>query len=107
MDKLELKPGDEVLVRGRYHQSIKKVKRVTPMGNIRLEDDSYYDMYGNEKNSDAWYRTNIVKATSEVKEKYRQREVAKDTLYAINKCRVLTYEQAVQIRAALGLDKED
>lgn len=103
-EKLELQVGDEVLVTSLYRHSIKKVKRITPTGNIRLEDDSYYDAYGYVKSSDSWDNGRLYLLTPEKKKAFVENAYIAKTISELKKIEKLSYEQAVKIMEIIDVN---
>lgn len=98
---LNVKAGDKVLVTSPYNRYIEKVKKVTPTGNIRLENGEYYNKFGRVKSNDVWKYSHLMELTKDLEEKILREDYIKDTMMILKNLKELTFEQAVAIRKTL------
>ncbi|MEK5060893.1 MULTISPECIES: hypothetical protein [unclassified Paenibacillus] len=77
-----LKEGDEVAYNtvrygGDKSYAIHKVKRVTPTGKIRLDNDLLFDNRGDHRSGEGWFTTRyyLQPVTQEVKDANRRRNL--------------------------------
>ena len=72
-----LKTGDLVAVsryQGSYtHMSTATVKKVTPGGKVRLDNDVLYDVEGREVNGDAWATHSFLRTIAQYEEWQEQK----------------------------------
>lgn len=96
-----LKPGDKVIVRGRWRAEIAEVDRITPTGRIVINGTTF-NPDGSERGGNSCYnRATIAEATPELIDKITRNNTVsrvKNKLHNINE---LTYEQAVEIEKIL------
>lgn len=99
-----LKVGDIVIVENRYSQSVRKVDRITPAGNI-VVCGVIYNKNGLERCGDTWNKNFLSEATPESINKIHREATINKAYRLMRNITGITFEQAKKIIAILTQPK--
>ena len=103
----KLKVGDKVIVNTRLGRIIREVDKITPAGNIKLNNGSIYNKDGSEKGGDSWTRSFLSEATPEVIQEIHDSKVIAYTKKKMKELKELNIEQARAILKILSDNEEE
>lgn len=104
---MEFEVGKKVLVRGKWNSKyIRTIEKITPKGNVRLDDGKLYNPDGSQKTSDYWNQTTICILTEEMAQELEKEAFVKNTIEELKKVQDINYEDAVKIMKILKGDRQ-
>lgn len=92
-----LKAGDKVFVDGRWGSELRTVEKITPAGNIKLDNGLIFNRNGMERGGDQWYILTLREADFKAIEEHRRNTVIKKAKTLMAETKQITLEQAVKI----------
>ena len=91
-----LKVGDYVFVFWRGGRALKKVEKITPAGNIKVNGILFNDS-GMERGGDTWSRSYLAEATQEEITSFRKELTIQRALRLMHETKEVTLEKALKI----------
>ena len=91
-----LKVGDYVFMSWRMGTSLRKVEKITPKGNIKV-NGILFNKDGSERGGDVWSKRYLSKATSEAIKSFREELTIKKAINLMREIKSITIEQANKI----------
>ena len=105
----KLKVGDKVIVNTKLGRIIREVDKITPAGNIKLNNGTIYNKDGSERGGNCWNTTYLSEATPEVIKEIKEKHfiicVKKQLKEFLKKD--LTIEQAQALFQIIKGDEKD
>ena len=83
-----LKPGDQVVVNGKY---LKLVERVTPSGRVVVGGDTFNPDGWKRGDKDAWNHTYISEATPEAVQRIKDTETVGEAMHLADRVSRMNY----------------
>ena len=100
-----LKVGDYVFMSWRMGTSLRKVQKITPKGNIKV-NGILFNRDGSERGGDIWSKCYLSEATPEAIKSFREDLTIKKALIIMHEAKSITIEQAEKIIYLLELPTE-
>lgn len=91
-----LKVGDYVFVSWRMGTSLRKVQKITPKGNIKV-NGIMFNKNGSERGGDVWSNRYLSEATPEAIKSFRDEITIKKAIKLMREIKTITLEQANKI----------
>ncbi|MEE1505260.1 MAG: hypothetical protein UGF89_13585 [Acutalibacteraceae bacterium] len=91
-----LKEGDLVFINFRYSTQLKKVEKITPAGNIKV-NGLLFNSNGNGRGGSTWDKGYLSEATPEAIKDFREKATIKKALKLMSETKNITLEQATKI----------
>ena len=101
-----LKVGDYVFVGWRTGTSLRKVEKITPKGNIKV-NGIMFNKNGSERGGDVWSKCYLSEATPEAIKSFREEKTIKKAIKIMREIKTITLEQANKIIELLGTPQND
>ena len=102
----KLKVGDKVIVNTRLGRIVREVEKITPAGNIKLNNGSIFNKDGSERGGDNCTRSFLSEATPEVIQEIHDAKVIAYTKKRMKELKELNIEQARAILKILSESEE-
>lgn len=96
----EVKPGDKIIIHGRWRTYVAEVERVTPTGRI-VADGFTFRPDGKQIGGDKWLPLYATDGTPDTVEKIKRRDFVGSVLKKMRNAQQITYEQAIAINDIL------
>lgn len=96
-----LKVGDYVFVFWRGGRALRKVEKITPAGNIKVNGILFNDN-GTERGGYTWSRSYLAEATQEEITSFREELTIKKAIRLMHETKEITLEKALKIIEILG-----
>ena len=100
-----LKVGDYVFMSWRMGTSLRKVEKITPKGNIKV-DGVLFNKDGSERGGDVWNKCYLSEATPEAIKSFREELAIKKAIKLMREIKSITIEQANKIIEVLEYKSE-
>lgn len=104
----KLKVGDQVVVSTNMGRVLRTVDKITPAGNIKLNNGTLYNKDGSQRGNNGWYSNSLEEATPEVIQEIKK---AHFIVYARKKIKEslnnLNVDQLREILKIISTDKEN
>ena len=91
-----LKVGDLVFVNYRFGTYLRKVEKITPKGNIKV-NGVLFNSSGHERGGDIWNKGCLSEATPEAIKSFREKQIIKHAITLMRETKKITLEQAEKI----------
>ena len=91
-----LKVGDYVFVSWRMETSLRRVEKITPKGNIKV-NGIMFNKNGSERGGDVWSKCYLSEATPEAIKLFQEEITIKKAIKLMREIKSLTIEQANKI----------
>lgn len=101
-----LKVGDYVFLSWRMGTSLRKVEKITPKGNIKV-NGIMFNKNGSERGGDVWSKCYLHKATPEAIKSFQDEITIKKAIKLMREIKTITIEQANKIIELLGTPQND
>lgn len=88
-----LKVGDKVIFSRRFFESVEKVEKITPAGNIKVRN-CLFNPNGTERGGDIWNKAYLYEATPDLIERIIQKNTIKKAKCLMKATTNITLEQA-------------
>lgn len=101
-----LKRGDYVFLHSMFGTSLRKVEKITPAGNVKV-NGMLFNQYGVERKADKWRKCTISEVTPETFSEFRKRMTINKALKLMQETKEINFEQAEEIIKILDNSSKD